>query len=42
MSGDDAIGIELGARDVIDPLASPTPRSSPGPQTPPQFMDALM
>ena len=37
---DDAIGVELGAKDVIDPLASPTSRSSPGPQTPPQFMDA--
>ena len=36
----DAIGVELGAKDVIDPLASPAPRSSLGPQTPPQFMDA--
>ena len=35
-----AIGVELGAKDVIDPLASPAPHSSPGPQTPPQFMDA--
>ena len=37
---DNAIGVELGAKDVLDPLASPTSRSSPGPQTPPQFMDA--
>ena len=29
----DAIGIELGARDIIDPLASPTPRSSPDSST---------
>ena len=35
----DAISVELGAKDVIDPLASPTSRSSLGPQTPPQFMD---
>ena len=36
-----ALGAELGAEAVIDPLASPAPRrSSPGPQTPPQFMDA--
>ena len=35
-----ALGAELGADDLIDPLASPVPpRSSPGPQTPPQFMD---
>ena len=38
---DAALGAELGAEAVIDPLASPAPRrSSPGPQTPPQFMDA--
>ena len=38
---DAALGAELGADDLIDPLASPVPRrSSPGPQTPPQFMDA--
>ena len=37
----DALGAELGADAIIDPLASPAPRrSSPGPQTPPQFMDA--
>ena len=37
---DAALGAELGADDLIDPLASPAPpRSSPGPQTPPQFMD---
>ena len=35
-----AIGVELGAKDVIDPLASPISRSSSGPQTPPQFMEA--
>ena len=36
-----ALGVELGAEAIIDPLASPAPcRSSPGPQTPPQFMDA--
>ena len=34
------IGVELGTKDVIDPLASLASRSSPGPQTPPQFMDA--
>ena len=38
---DAALGAELGADELIDPLASPAPRpSSPGPQTPPQFMDA--
>ena len=38
---DAALGAELGADDLIDPLASPAPRrSSPGPQTPPQFTDA--
>ena len=36
---DAALGVELGAEAVIDPLASPAPHSSPGPQTPPQFMD---
>ena len=36
-----ALGAELGADDLIDPLVSPAPpRSSPGPQTPPQFTDA--
>ena len=39
---DAALGAELGAEAVIDPLASPAPRSSPGPRTPPQFMDADM
>ena len=34
------IGVELGAKDIIDPLASPVPCSSPGPQTPIQFMGA--
>ena len=41
---DAALGAELGADDLIDPLealASPAPRRpSPGPQTPPQFSDA--
>ena len=40
---DAALGNELGAADLIDPLASPapeSPRSPPGPQTPPQFSDA--
>ena len=38
---DAALGAELGADAVVDPLASPAPRrSSPGPQTPPQFTDA--
>ena len=38
---DAALGAELGADAVVDPLASPAPRhSSPGPQTPPHFTDA--
>ena len=37
---DAALGAELGAEAVIDPLASPVPHSSPGPQTAPQFMNA--
>ena len=32
---DAALGVELGAEAVIDPLASPVPCSSPRPQTPP-------
>ena len=37
---DAAVDAELGVETVINPLASPVPRSSAGPQTPPQFMDA--
>ena len=36
---DAALGVELGAEAVIDPLASLVSCSSPGPQIPPQFMD---
>ena len=38
---DAALGAELGADAVVDPLASPALcRPSPGPETPPQYMDA--